>query len=182
MRPRGRTLGAAAMQCEFSRQFFDMMAAIAAEQKTPREFSGQVLYSAEISLLDKIDEYPDSNVSMLSARSNVTRSAVTQMTGKLLAKGLIEQYQSPRNKKEKYFRLTETGRQVRQEQAGRYREAAQEMCRFLCSLSEKEKNTLLQFMHRMKDLLPISALPCQCSSRQGPCFLASNIERTEQPC
>ena len=102
------------MQCEIAKRFFEMLAAVSAEQKTPVEYGdGQALYRAEISLLEKIDEYPAANVSALSARSGVTKSAVTQMSAKLTEKGLIEPYQNPGNKKERYFRLTEAGRKAR---------------------------------------------------------------------
>lgn len=47
---------------------------------------------------------------MLSAKLGVTKSAVTQMNAKLLDKGLIERFQDYKNKKEKYFRLTNEGK------------------------------------------------------------------------
>ena len=95
------------MQCEMARQFFDMLTVITAKQKIPKEYADrQVLYNAEIELLEKIYQYPEANISILSVKLGVTKSAVTQISIKLLDKGLIEKFQDSKNKKEKYFRLT----------------------------------------------------------------------------
>lgn len=99
------------MQCEIARQFFDMLTALSAQQRIPREYSaGQTLYQAELLLLEKIDAYPEANASALSARCGVTKSAVTQMSGRLVEKGLAAAYRCGANKKEKYLRLTSEGR------------------------------------------------------------------------
>ena len=90
------------MQCEMARQFFDMLTVITAKQKIPKEYAdGQVLYNAEIELLEKIYQYPEANISILSVKLGVTKSAVTQMSIKLLDKELIEKFQDSKNKKEK---------------------------------------------------------------------------------
>ena len=105
------TNGGVAMQCEMARQFFDMLTVITAKQKIPKEYAdGQVLYNAEIELLEKIYQYPQANISILSVKLGVTKSAVTQMSIKLLDKELIEKFQDSKNKKEKYFRLTNKGK------------------------------------------------------------------------
>ena len=62
------------MQCEISRQFFELLDRIAAEQKIPLECGGQLLYRAELELLEQIQNYPDSNVSTLSLRAGVTKA------------------------------------------------------------------------------------------------------------
>ena len=78
------------MQCEMARQFFDMLTVIKAKQKIPKEYAdGQVLYNAEIKLLEKIYQYPQANISILSVKLGETKSAVTQMSIKLFDKGVI---------------------------------------------------------------------------------------------
>ncbi len=171
------------MQCEFARQFFEMLAAVTAVQKAPRTYcGGQTLYHAEIDLLKKIDENPTANVSMLSEKSGVTKSAVTQMSGKLLNKGFIEQYQDPKNKKEKYFRLTQEGQQVCREHAECNKNAAGEMCSYLSSLSERDKNTILEFMKRMTQYMPICSFLCECDQKGNTCFQTTEKEGTEESC
>ena len=171
------------MQCEIARKFFEMLNAITSEQKIPREYScGQLLYHAETDLLERINEYPKSNVSMLSAESGVTKSAVTQMSAKLCDKGLIERYQSPANKKEKYFRLTEAGHEVRKKHEEQHKNAADDMRDYLCSLQGDKKRIILEFMDKMKKCMPVCAFPCQCGTPGKPCFLATEEKRQEISC
>lgn len=151
------------MQCEFARQFFDMLSAIMAEQKVPREFSdGKLIYRAEAELLEKIEQYPRANVSKLSKILNVTKSAVTQISIKLLDKGLIETYKDPKNKKEKYFCLTDAGLKARKESDNLNSIAASRLCQYLRGLTDDEKNAILEFMRIMGKYLPMCAFNCQC--------------------
>ena len=159
------------MQCEIARQFFELMSLIASVQKVPREYGETPLYHAELVLLDQIGESPGSNVSALSARCGVTKSAVTQLGGRLMEKGLIERYQSPQNKKERFFRLTGAGEQVLRAYAEENRRAAEAMQRYLCGLSAGEKETLLRFMEMMKTYIPVGAFPCRCQTGGSACCL-----------
>lgn len=169
------------MQCEIARRFFEMLSAITTEQKIPREYSGgHMLYHAEIDLLGKIDEYPGANVSMLSLKSGVTKSAVTQMSVKLMNKGLIECYQNPKNKKEKYFRLTKAGQEVRIGHAAYNRMAADEIRNYLCSMNEADKKIILQFLDKMKQYMPLCSFPCQCGMEGKNCFLATKKKRVDE--
>lgn len=166
------------MQCEIARMLFETLTAITAEQKVPRTYlDGLVLYHAELDLLEKIDENPGTNVSMLSEKSGVTKSAITQMSAKLLEKGLIERYQDPKNKKEKFFRLTAEGQAVRQDHAELHKATADELRDYLCSLQVSEKKIILEFLEKIKKCMPVCAFSCQCGSNGTSCFLA--MERKE---
>lgn len=134
-------------QCEIARQFFEMMQAIAAEQKTPRDYgTGELLFHSELDLLEKIFENPQQNVSDLAALCDVSKSAITQLCNKLLEKGLIEKYSLEKNKKEKYFALTQQGETVRALHAQYRQKAAQEMRAYLCALDGQAKKTILSFL------------------------------------
>lgn len=171
------------MQCEIARQFFDMLTAITSEQKIPREYTpGQVLYHAEIDLLEKIEANPASNVSTLSVKSGVTKSAVTQMSRKLLEKGLIETYQDPKNKKEKYFRLTRSGKAVREKHAEYNRQAADKMRAYLCSMNAEHKKIIVEFLSMMKTYMPMCAFACRCTQTGVPCFLAEEKKGMDVEC
>lgn len=171
------------MQCEIARQFFEMLHVITAEQKIPREYCGEhVLYRAEIELLNKIDENPAANVSTLSGKCGVTRSAVTQMSARLLEKGLVERYQSMSNKKEKYFRLTNMGRRVREEHDEYNKIAADKLRHYLCSLGENDKRAIVLFMEMMKQYVPLCSFPCGCAWKDTACFLAAKGKEIEQSC
>ena len=171
------------MQCEMARQFFDMLTVITAKQKIAKEYAdGQVLYNAEIELLEKIYQYPQANISILSVKLGVTKSAVTQMSIKLLDKGLIEKFQDSKNKKEKYFRLTNEGKKARETYMAHHDQALNEMRAYLCSLNENDKNTILTFMKMMKQYMPVYTFPCQCGTNQNSCCLAAEDKRIEEKC
>ena len=177
------TNGGVAMQCEMARQFFDMLTVITAKQKIPKEYAdGQVLYNAEIELLEKIYQYPEANISILSVKLCVTKSAVTQMSIKLLDKELIEKFQDSKNKKEKYFRLTNEGKKARETYMAHHDQALNEMRAYLCSLNENDKNTILTFMKMMKQYMPVYTFPCQCGTNQKSCCLAAEDKRIEEKC
>ena len=171
------------IQCEIARQFFETLDAVTSEQNIPREYSGgQTLYRAETELLELIERYPAANVSMLSEKFGVTKSAVTQISARLLDKGLIERYKSLKNKKERYFRLTEAGRRIRAEYADRNQKAADLMCRYLCSLNGEEKKIILSFMKTVRSCIPLSAFPCRCGEQRQACLLTEQTERTGEAC
>ena len=177
------TNGGVAMQCEMARQFFDMLTVITAKQKIPKEYAdGQVLYNAEIELLEKIYQYPQANISILSVKLGVTKSAVTQMSIKLLDKELIEKFQDSKNKKEKYFRLTNEGKKARETYMAHHDQALSKMRAYLCSLNENDKNTILTFMKMMKQYMPVYTFPCKCGTNQNSCCLAAEDKRIEEKC
>lgn len=169
------------MQCEIARQFFEMLTALSARRRIPRDCAaGQPLFQAELLLLETIDAYPAANASALSARCGVSKSAVTQMSARLVEKGLAAVYQSAANKKEKYFRLTPAGREALAEYARQNEAAADELRRYLCSLSAGEKRTILQFISKMKSCMPVCAFPCSCG--ETDCPAAEDKKRMEPSC
>ncbi|MDR0292928.1 MAG: MarR family transcriptional regulator [Oscillospiraceae bacterium] len=69
-------------------------------------------YPSEIHCVDYIGKNAESNVTKLAESFNMTRSAISKLAKKMVAKNLIESYQAADNKKEIYFRLTEHGQTV----------------------------------------------------------------------
>lgn len=176
-------MGKFTMQCEIARQFFEMLGAITAEQKIPREYcGGHVLHRAELELLEKIDEYPAANGSALSAKSGVTKSAVTQICARLMEKGLIERFQSPANKKERYYRLTEAGKRAREAYAEGSRAASEQLQSYLCSLGEGDKRAIVTFISMMKRYAPVCSFPCRREAEEKACFLAEQKKGMEKSC
>lgn len=142
------------------KKFFDMIGEIFAEQKQPVDCGGKFrLYRSEINLLELIGSCPDANVSELSARSAVTKSAVTQISVKLCEKGLIETYKSPHNKKEKYFRLTPAGLEAKAQYEEMNKQAAAKMRSYLCALSIEEKRRSWILSARQRNICRRTVLP-----------------------
>ena len=69
-------------------------------------------YPSEIHCVEYIGENIDANVKKLAEAFNMTTSAISKLTKKMMKKGLIESYQKPDNKKEIYFRLTAQGKAI----------------------------------------------------------------------
>jgi DNA-binding MarR family transcriptional regulator len=65
-----------------------------------------------VHLLETIDKHEGANANELSKILGLTNGAISQVAKKLLDKALIESYQLPNNKKEVYFRLTDSGLKV----------------------------------------------------------------------
>lgn len=153
------------MQCEIVRKFFDLLSVIHAQNRLPTAYAGeQPLSNGELELLIRISEHPELNVSDLSRKTGVTKSAVTQMSAKLLEKELIEKYSLAQNRKEKYFRLSPGGQAVLDAHREAHKAASQEMQAYLCALDCGEKQTILTFMGKLEEYMPLCALPCRCET------------------
>lgn len=151
------------MNCEIADRFFGMMEAIHARQKVPQEYvPGQMLYQSEMDFITAIYENPHANVSLLSKQEGVTKSAITQMSNRLLEKGLVEKYCAPNNKKEKYFRLTVQGEEARLSHLEHHRENAEEIRSYLCGLDDEDKAAIVGFMEKMTEHMPVCAFSCSC--------------------
>lgn len=68
--------------------------------------------ATEVHCVEAIQEIDNPNVQKLSRELYMTRGAISKLTKKLLAKGLIESYQRDDNKKEIYYKLTTKGYEV----------------------------------------------------------------------
>ena len=76
----------------------------------------------------------------------MTRGAISKMTKKLLAKGLIEKYTLETNKKEVYFKLTERDKVLFKEHEKRHKQWEKRDMQFLSRYSKEETDTILKFM------------------------------------
>lgn len=67
---------------------------------------------SEVHCIEYIGSNADVNVAKLAETFFMTTGAMSKMTKKLIAKGVIASYQKPENKKEIYYKLTEQGQAV----------------------------------------------------------------------
>lgn len=67
---------------------------------------------SEVHCIEYIGKNEDSNVTKLAEDFYMTKGAISKITKKMLNKGLIESYQKADNKKEIFFRLTESGQEI----------------------------------------------------------------------
>ena len=79
-----------------------------------KEF-GDILISytyTEMHTIDAIGKIENPNVTKIAQSLNLSKAAISKIIKKLNDKKAIEDYKSPDNKKETYFRLTEIGKEV----------------------------------------------------------------------
>lgn len=153
------------MQCNLVDSFFQVMDAMTDEQKAPKDYgTGSLLYHSELSLMEAINNYPDTNISELSKKIKVTKGAVTQVANKLLAKELIESYTIKGNKKQKYLRLTGKGNAAIDAHQEYHRAANQKLCNYFRNLSEDEAVIIYKFLDTMKECAPVCAFTCTCKA------------------
>lgn len=65
-----------------------------------------------IHCIEAIEDIDDPNVTKLADKLKMTRGAISKITKKLIANELIEIYQNDNNKKEIYYKLTDSGMQL----------------------------------------------------------------------
>ena len=116
---------------------------------------------------------PECNGRRLSKICGGTKGAITQMTGKLGEKGLIEKYSRAKNKKEKYFRRTEKGMEIKKGHEDYHRQSNTEIQEYLCALGPEQKLVVNEFMEKVKKCTPFCVFTCKCESgcdgKEGQC-------------
>lgn len=101
---------------------------------------------SETHCIDFIGRLELPNVTKVAEHMGMTRGAISKMTKKLLAKGLIEKYTLETNRKEIYFRLTEQGQMLFDEHEKRHRRWEKRDMEFLARYPKEEVQILNKFM------------------------------------
>jgi len=101
---------------------------------------------SETHCIDYIGKLERPNVTKIAEQMQMTRGAISKMTKKLLAKGLIEKYTLEKNKKEVYFRLTQSGMELFREHEKRHKLWEERDTQFLLRYSGEEIEILTKFM------------------------------------
>ncbi len=81
-------------------------------QKPKAYGTEDILYVAEVHMIDTIGRYEEINTSKLAEVLGITKGAVSQTTSKLLEKQLIDKQQSKVRRNEVQIRLTSKGKVV----------------------------------------------------------------------
>lgn len=159
------------MDCKITEQLFSVINLLHEEQKKPKDYGvGKPLYNSEIRLLDAVHRHPKLKVSDLSQILSITKSAVTQLADRLIERGLIETYQIEGNKKEKYYKLTSLGETAIEGHARIYSQKNAEICAYYCTLSEKEKTIISDFLEHLEKNVPFCEFSCSGKECYGEEF------------
>ena len=108
---------------------------------------------SETHCIDNIGRLELPNVTKIAEHMQMTRGAISKMTKKLLAKGLIEKYTLETNKKEIYFRLTEQGMVLFREHEKRHKQWEKRDMQFLDRFSKDEIAVIMKFMKEFNEHL-----------------------------
>lgn len=108
---------------------------------------------SETHCIDFIGRLELPNVTKVAEHMGMTRGAISKMTKKLLAKGLIEKYTLETNKKEIYFKLTEQGQLLFDEHEKRHQKWEKRDMEFLERYPKEEVQILNKFMKEFNSYL-----------------------------
>ncbi|MDR1564345.1 MAG: MarR family transcriptional regulator [Oscillospiraceae bacterium] len=109
--------------------------------------------SSEIHCIEYIGKNADSNVTKLAEAFYMTSGAISKLSKKLIAKGLLKSYQKPENKKEVYFRLTEQGRAIFEIHEGLHEEFRNRDNSVFAQISEAQMADMLSFAKKYSNHL-----------------------------
>jgi DNA-binding MarR family transcriptional regulator len=109
------------------------------------------LHHAEVHMLETIKVNEGANVGELAQRLGMTSGAVSQVTRKLLDKGLIEAYKKPGNRKEVFSRPTALGEQVCEGHLKHHENMLAVLCEFMSRLNEKETQVIFDFLDALSE-------------------------------
>lgn len=108
---------------------------------------------SETHCIDYIGRLELPNVTKVAEHMGMTRGAISKMTKKLLAKGLIEKYTLDTNKKEVYFKLTKQGVRLFEEHSKRHERWEKRDMEFLTRYSKDELCMVRKFMKEFNEYL-----------------------------
>ena len=108
---------------------------------------------SETHCIDYIGRLELPNVTKVAEHMGMTRGAISKMTKKLLAKGLIEKYTLETNRKEVYFKLTKQGELLFEEHDKRHKRWEKRDMEFLSQYSKEEVQTVYRFMQEFNNYL-----------------------------
>jgi DNA-binding MarR family transcriptional regulator len=104
------------------------------------------LHHAEVHLLEAIKAQEGANVGELARHLGMTSGAISQVTKKLLDKGLIEAYKKPGNRKEVFSRLTALGERVCEGHQEHHENMLTVLHKFMNRLSQNQVQAVFDFL------------------------------------
>ncbi|CUU47784.1 MarR family winged helix-turn-helix transcriptional regulator [Clostridium beijerinckii] len=107
----------------------------------------------EVHCIEQIEKMEDPNVTKLSKNFEMTRGALSKIIKKLIEKGAVEIYRKPENKKEIYYKLTESGMSTFMEHEEMHRSRLERDKVIFSKLSEDEKATFVSILDKIHEQL-----------------------------
>ncbi|MBI6874495.1 MarR family transcriptional regulator [Clostridium aciditolerans] len=108
---------------------------------------------SEIHCLDFIGKIKDPNVTKISQSMNMTRSAISKISKKLLNSKLIDKYKNPENDKEIYFKLTELGEMLYKDHQIKHKKWEERNNKFFKNIDKEEQEVVASFLKKFNNYL-----------------------------
>ena len=125
-----------------------------ADEKVAKDFgSGDLLHCSEIHTIMAIGKNPDINLTRLSHLLGISKSAISQMAGRLTKKNLVERHRDPDNDKEILLCLSPKGMIAYLGHEQHHAKIYARMHRNLGDLSDKDAALILRFLSAMEETL-----------------------------
>jgi len=125
-----------------------------ADEKVAKDFgSGDLLHCSEIHTIMAIGKNPDINLTSLSHLLGISKSAISQMVGRLTKKNLVERHRDPDNDKEILLCLSPKGTIAYLGHEQHHAKIYARMHRNLGDLSDKDAALILRFLSAMEETL-----------------------------
>ncbi|WFD10243.1 MarR family transcriptional regulator [Tepidibacter hydrothermalis] len=104
----------------------------------------------EVHAIDYIGRTENANVTKITNHLKITKGGVTKITKKLMLKEYISSYQTEENKKEKYFNLTEKGKEIFEKHKTLHMESIKRDKKIFENFDENEKEVISNFLDILK--------------------------------
>ena len=125
-----------------------------ADEKVAKDFgSGDLLHCSEIHTIMAIGKNPDINLTSLSHLLGISKSAISQMAGRLTKKNLVERHRDPDNDKEIFLRLSPKGTIAYLGHEQHHARIYARMHHNLGELSDEEFALILRFLSAIEETI-----------------------------
>lgn len=121
--------------------------------KPKRYGTEELLYTAEVHMLDVIGKHETITTTKLAELLGITKGAVSQTTNKLLEKGLIEKHPSIKRKNEIHIVLSEKGNIVFDYHQSMHKKTMDKVANILGGLSNESIDAIRVIVDLMDEML-----------------------------
>lgn len=123
-------------------------------ERTHRDYgSGHEMAPREIHLLETIHNHPRKNASDLAKQNGLLKGTFSKVTKNMEDMGLIEKYQDNINRKEIYYRLTETGMQAYEGHYHFHEKMSEKTYEYFSHYSKSEQKIIMEFIEHYSNYL-----------------------------
>ncbi len=123
-------------------------------EKTHRDYGiGLNMSPREIHLLETIHNHPRKNASELAKQNGLLKGTFSKTAKHMEDMGLIEKYQDNINKKQIYYRLTETGMKAYEGHYKFHERMSEKTYEYFSHYSQSEQKIILEFIEHYSNYL-----------------------------